>query len=55
MIDDLPHLMLDIAGIDCEWFDPTRSLINERYNANRKRLLLDSKIDYDEIIKQLKK
>lgn len=55
MIDDLPHLMLDIAGIDCEWFDPTRSLINERYNANRKRLLLDSKIDYDEIIKQLTK
>lgn len=54
MIDDLPHLMLDIAGIECEWFDPTRSLINERYNSNRKRLLLDSKIDYDEMITQLK-
>lgn len=53
MIDDLPHLMLDIAGIDCEWFDPTRSLINEKYNVNRKRLLLDTKIDYDEMIKQL--
>lgn len=53
MIDDLPHLMLDIAGIDCEWFDPTRSLINEKYNVNRKRLLLDTKVDYDEMIKQL--
>jgi len=53
MIDDLPHLILDIAGIDCEWFDPTRSLINEKYNVNRKRLLLDTKIDYDEMIKQL--
>ncbi len=55
MIDDLPHLMLDIAGIDCEWFDPTRSLINERYNSNRKRLVSESKIDYDYMIKQLNK
>ena len=53
MIDDLPHLVLDIAGIDCEWFDPTRSLINKRYNSNRKRLVSESKIDYDYMIKQL--
>lgn len=54
MIDDLPHLMLDLAGIECEWFDPTRSIINDKFNAKRKRLLLDSKQDYDEIMKGAK-
>lgn len=51
MTDDLPHLMLDLAGINCEWFDPSRSLINDLYNISRKRLLEDSKQDYDEIVK----
>lgn len=50
MIDDLPHLMLDLAGIECEWFDPTRSVINDQFNEKRKRLLLDSKQDYDVIM-----
>lgn len=54
MIDDLPHLMLDLAGIECEWFDPTRSIINDQFNTKRKRLLLDSKQDYDEIMKGAK-
>ena len=54
MIDDLPHLMLDLAGIECEWFDPTRSVINDKFNTKRKRLLLDSKQDYDEIMKGAK-
>ena len=52
MIDDLPHMMLDIAGIECEWFDSTRSVINDRFNQSRKRLLLDLYQDYDEIMKQ---
>ena len=51
MTDDLPHLMLDIAGINSVWFDPSRSLINDQYNIDRKRLMEDSKQDYDEIIK----
>lgn len=51
MTDDLPHLLLDLAGIECEWFDPTRSVINDQFDASRKRLLLDSKQDYDEIMK----
>ena len=50
MTDDLPHLMLELAGIKSEWFEPSRSLINDQYNINRKRLLEDSKQDYDEII-----
>ncbi len=52
MIDDLPHMMLDLAGIECDWFDPTRSVINSLFNANRRRLLLDSRLDYDEIMSQ---
>lgn len=51
MTDDLPHLMLDLAGIKCDWFEPSRSLINGQYNVNRKRLLEDSKQNYDEIMK----
>ena len=50
MIDDMPHFLMDLAGIHCEWYDPTRSLINESYNINRKRLLLESKYDYDMIM-----
>ena len=53
MTDDLPHLMLEIAGITCEWFEPSRSLINYKYDISRKRLLEDSKQDYDEIVKCL--
>lgn len=51
MTDDLPHLMLDLAGIECEWFDPTRSVINDQFDASRKRLLLDSRQDYDAIMR----
>lgn len=53
MTDDIPHLMLDLAGISSMWFEPSRSLVNEQYNANRKRLLEDSKQDYDTIIRSL--
>ena len=51
MTDDLPHLMLDLAGIECEWFDPARSVINDSFDASRKRLLLDSRQDYDAIMR----
>ena len=52
MIDDLPHLMLDIAGIDCKWYDPSRSVINEKYNDNRKRLLLNTGRCYEDLMKE---
>lgn len=51
MTDDLPHLMLDIAGVDCKWFDPSRSLLNDKYNISRRRLIEDLKQDYDNIAK----
>ena len=47
--DDLPHLLLDLAGIKCEMFDPSRSLLNEKY-ISLKRLIGESKQDYDTFV-----
>lgn len=44
--DDVPHLLLDIANIKTEHFDPTRSCINEKYDTLRHRIVLNS-IDFD--------
>ena len=53
MTDDLPHLLFDIAGIETKWYEPTRSLINSRYNDKRKRIIkgisLKGCMDYDEV------
>lgn len=46
MTDDLIHTILDIAGIKTPEFDETRSVINEQFNANRKRVYAGK--DYDE-------
>lgn len=51
MTDDIPHLLIDISGIQTQWFDPSRSIINDEFNLHRKRLLRDGQ-DYNEIIKQ---
>ena len=47
-IDDIPHLMLDLGGIKCEWFEPERSVINRSFNENRIRLLGDKKYNYSD-------
>ncbi len=52
MTDDLPHLMLDIAGIESKWFEPNRSLINGQYNSARKRYISTSNLSYEEIMSQ---
>lgn len=53
MIDDLPHLLFDLAGMRSVWFDPQRSVINDSYNIHRKRLVCDyggeNSYDYDSI------
>jgi len=49
MIDDVPHLLMDLSGIQCKWFDPTRSVINDKFNVNRKRFLRNGE-DYDKIM-----
>jgi heptose-I-phosphate ethanolaminephosphotransferase len=55
MLDDLPHLLLDISSIQTTWFQPSRSLINEKYNFQRRRIIngysTTSPIDYDSVCK----
>ena len=43
---DLPHLLLELSGVDSQLFIPERSLLNEAYSA-RPRLVSTKKIDYD--------
>lgn len=53
MIDDLPHLLFHLAGIDNKWYDPKRDLISDSFNATRKRTVSDwcetQFYDYDSI------
>ena len=53
MLDDLSHLLLDISGIQTSWFQPSRSLINENYNMQRRRIIdgysTTTPIDYDSV------
>lgn len=53
--DDRPHLLPDLAGIRCPWYDPTRSLVNDRFdNARPSPLLLgyEPAGDYDVLIRE---
>lgn len=49
--DDLPHLLLDLAGIKIASYLPQRSVINDAYDLSRKRLVADwgAPYDYDSI------
>jgi len=46
---DLPHFLIDVAGISTEKFNPEQSFINDQYKI-RKRIILNS-IDYEEVSK----
>lgn len=50
MTDDLPHLMLYLAGITCDSYDETRNLLSPNFNTKRKRMI-NGKCDYDESVK----
>ncbi len=53
MIDDLPHLLFDVAGIETPWYQPTKSLINDNYNDDHRRIIsgfhITEDIDYDAV------
>lgn len=38
MTDDMIHVLLDIMGIETKEYDPTKSVINEQFDANRVRI-----------------
>lgn len=48
MTDDLPHLLLYIAGIKCPDYEEERNLISPLFNKRRKRIIQEID-DYDEI------
>ena len=52
MSDDLIHTILEIAGIETEEFDPTRSIINEKFNPLRVRIVGGGDgVDYDKSLR----
>ena len=53
MTSDVSHFLLDVAGIDTEAFDATRSFIHERYDTSHPRLVMGN-WDYDKHLEDLK-
>ena len=50
MTDDLPHLLMYLAGISCKYYNEKRNLISPLYDVNRKRMI-NGKYDYDQIVR----
>jgi heptose-I-phosphate ethanolaminephosphotransferase len=48
MTDDLPHLLLYLAGIHTSWYDSRHNLISPNFNTKRRRLVSRVFTDYDE-------
>lgn len=48
MTDDLPHLLVYLAGIHCKSYDERKNILSEKFNSLRKRLIC-GEIDYDKI------
>ena len=49
MTDDLPHLMLYLAGIHCKEYQDSRCLISDVFDIKRKRMI-SGEVDYDSIV-----
>ena len=49
MTDDMIHTVMDLADIKTAEFDPTRSIVNDNFNAQRPRIF--DGMDYDAEIK----
>lgn len=43
---DLPHVLMDIAGIETEDYNPEKSFLNSKYNSKRHRVVMPG-YDYD--------
>lgn len=52
--DDLPHLLMGIAGISSPLYDARRDLLNDAYNSSRKRILKRT-VDYDSLMRNDRK
>ena len=45
MTDDMIHTVLDLSDIHTAEFDPAKSIVNDKFDASRKRIFND--LDYD--------
>ena len=52
MLDDLPHLLIKLAGIKTKWYNPRRCIIDQEYDINRKRIIYSTDKDYDKCISE---
>jgi heptose-I-phosphate ethanolaminephosphotransferase len=50
MTDDLPHMILFLAGISCQYYNDEKNVLSNNFNSHRVRLI-DGKVDYDELVK----
>lgn len=49
MTDDLPHLLMGLAGIRCKYYDRRRDLLHDSFNVRRPRLL-KRQYNYDSLL-----
>lgn len=52
MVDDMPHLLFDLAGIASPHFNRNYSLLDEDYDVRSKRNLVLSSQTYEEVTKR---
>lgn len=52
MTSDIGHFLIDVAGIDTDAFDETRSFIHPRFDKSRPRLVMGN-WDYDKHVEKL--
>lgn len=51
MTDDIPHLLLYLAGIQYKDYKESKNVISPRFDSKRKRLI-DGIVDFDEMLKK---
>jgi heptose-I-phosphate ethanolaminephosphotransferase len=49
MTDDLPHLLMGLAGIGSKYYSASRDLLSDSFNTKRPRLLKKT-YDYDSLL-----
>lgn len=49
MIDDLPHLLLFLAGIHTPFYNEERCIISDSFDVSRRRLI-NGIVDYDQVV-----
>ena len=52
-IDDLPHTIIRLAGIDCKYYNPQRDILSPKFKK-RPRKVKNLNLTYDDIINQKK-